>query len=161
MDSFKEQVKKLKIEDNVIFTGKVPWDEIHKYYQIPQVFVTASHTETQGLTLLEAMAASVPVIGYDDEAFRDVVVPDLNGYLFKENKDYLEYVEKTMSDKKLLERLSRQARINAESHSAKYYGEKVLDVYYTALGGSVSGGNEKKTLVSTMKSVVKKGFHGK
>ncbi len=161
MDSFKEQVKKLKIEDNVIFTGKVPWDEIHKYYQIPQVFVTASHTETQGLTLLEAMAASVPVIGYDDEAFRDVVVPDLNGYLFKENKDYLEYVEKTMSDKKLLERLSRQARINAESHSAKYYGEKVLDVYYTALGGSVSGGNEKKTFVSTMKSVVKKGFHGK
>lgn len=161
MDSFKEQVKKLKIEDNVIFTGKVPWDEIHKYYQIPQVFVTASHTETQGLTLLEAMAASVPVIGYDDEAFRDVVVPDLNGYLFKENKDYLEYVEKTMYDKKLLERLSRQARINAESHSAKYYGEKVLDVYYTALGGSVSGGNEKKTFVSTMKSVVKKGFHGK
>ncbi len=161
MESFKKQVKNLKIEDNVIFTGKVPWDEIHKYYQIPQVFVTASHTETQGLTLLEAMAASVPVIGYDDEAFRDVVVPDLNGYLFKENKDYLEYVEKTMKDKKLLERLSRQARINAESHSAKYYGEKVLDVYYTALGESGGDNGEKKTFVSTMKSVVKKGFHGK
>lgn len=146
MESFKKQVKNLKIEDNVIFTGKVPWDEIHKYYQIPQVFVTASHTETQGLTLLEAMAASVPVIGYDDEAFRDVVVPDLNGYLFKENKDYLEYVEKTMKDKKLLERLSRQARINAESHSAKYYGEKVLDVYYTALGESGGDNGEKKRL---------------
>lgn len=161
IDSFKKQAKKLKIEENVIFTGKVPWDEIHKYYQIPQIFVTASHTETQGLTLLEAMAASVPVIGLDDEAFRDVVVPDLNGYLFKEKKDYLEYVEKIMKDKKLLERLSRQARINAESHSAKYYGEKVLDVYYTALGGKPSDSGEKRTFVSTMKSVVKKGFHGK
>lgn len=161
MEEFKSQVKKLKIEDNVIFTGKIPWDNIHKYYQIPQVFVTASHTETQGLTLLEAMAASVPVVGFDDEAFRDVVVPDLNGYLFKEDKDYLEYIERIMKDKKLLERLSRQARINAESHSAKYYGEKVLDVYYTALGGRDSASSEKKTFVSTMKSVVRKGFHGK
>lgn len=161
MDEFKKHVKKLKIEDNVIFTGKIPWDKIHQYYQLPQVFVTASHTETQGLTLLEAMGASVPVVGLDDEAFRDVVVPDLNGYLFKDDKEYLKYIEKIMKDKKLLERLSRQARINAESHSAKYYGEKVLDVYYTALGGKPSDSGEKKSFVSTMKSVVRKGFHGK
>lgn len=160
IDKFKAQAKKLGIEKNVIFTGKIPWIDIHKYYQIPQVFVTASHTETQGLTLLEAMAASVPVVGYDDEAFRDVVIPDLNGYLFKDNDDYIEYIERIMKDKKLLERLSRQSRINAESHSAKYYAERVLDVYNTALDGTTSGG-EKKTFVSTMKSVVKKGLHGK
>ncbi len=160
IDKFKAQAKKLGIEKNVIFTGKIPWIDIHKYYQIPQVFVTASHTETQGLTLLEAMAASVPVVGYDDEAFRDVVIPDLNGYLFKDNDDYIEYIERIMKDKKLLERLSRQSRINAESHSAKYYAERVLDVYNTALDGTTSGG-EKKTFVSTMKSVLKKGLHGK
>lgn len=160
IDIFKKQAKDLGIEKNVIFTGKIPWVDIHKYYQIPQIFVTASHTETQGLTLLEAMAASVPVIGYDDEAFRDVVIPDLNGYLFKDDKEYLTYIEKVMNDKKLLERLSRQSRINAESHSAKYYAARVLDVYNTALDGTPSGG-EKKTFVSTMKSVVKKGLHGK
>ena len=38
--------------------------------------------------------------------------------------------------------------------------ERVLDVYNTALDGTTSGG-EKKTFVSTMKSVVKKGLHGK
>ncbi len=160
-DQFKEQAKNLKIEDNVIFTGKIPWDQIHKYYQIPQVFVTASHTETQGLTLLEAMAASVPVVALDDEAFRDVVIPDLNGYLFKDDKEYRESIEKIMDSSSLLERLSRQARITAEEHSAKYYAEKVLDVYYTALGGKPVGKKGKKTFITTMKSVVKKGLHGK
>ncbi len=161
IEQFKSQAKKLKITDNVIFTGKIPWEEIHEYYQIPQVFVTASHTETQGLTLLEAMAASVPVVALDDDAFRDVVIDDLNGYLFKNKKEYKQAIEKIMNDPVLQERLNRQARINAESHSSKYYAEMVLDVYYTALGGKPVGRKEKKTFVTTMKSVVKKGLHGK
>lgn len=163
IEFFKTQARKLNIQDNVIFTGKVPWEQIHKYYQIPNVFVTASHTETQGLTLLEAMAASVPVVAYDDDAFRDVVIHDLNGYLFKDKKDYRKYIKKIMNDKKVYERLSRQARIQGESHSSKYYAEKILDVYYAALGGRNEEGSskEKKTFFSKLKNVVKKGFNGK
>lgn len=164
IDFFKRQAKKLNIEDNVIFTGKIPWEEIHKYYQVPNIFVTASHTETQGLTLLEAMAASVPVVAFDDEAFRDVVIPDLNGYLFKDKKEYRKYIIKIMDNKLLYEKLSRQARIQGESHSAKYYAEKVLDVYYTALGGdepTEEEKQEKKTFISKVKNVVKRGFNGK
>ena len=163
MEFFKKQARKLGIADNVIFTGKVPWEEIHKYYQIPNVFVTASHTETQGLTVLEAMSASIPVVAYDDEAFRDVVVHDLNGYLFKDKKDYRKYIKKIMGDYRVFERLSRQARIQGESHSSKYYAEKILDVYYSALGGRPDDSvpKEKKTFFSKMKNVVKKGFNGK
>ncbi len=161
MELFQRQAKKLKIEENVIFAGKIAWEDIHKYYQIPDVFVTASHTETQGLTLLEAMAASVPVVALDDDAFRDVVIPDLNGYLFKNKKEYREDIEFIMKHPEVLKRLQRQARINAESHSAKYYAEKVLDVYYTALGGKPEEHKEKKTFFSKMKNVIKKGFHGK
>lgn len=164
IEFFKRQSRKLGIEKNIIFTGKIPWEEIHKYYQIPDVFVTASHTETQGLTLLEAMAASVPVVALDDEAFSEVVVPDLNGYLFKDKKDYRKYIIKIMNDKQLYNRLSRQARIQGESHSAKYYAEKVLDVYYTALGTEEPIGSnkkEKRTFVSKVKNVIRKGFNGK
>lgn len=159
IDLFKKQARDLHIENNVIFTGKIPWDQINKYYQIPNVFVTASHTETQGLTVLEAMAASIPVVALDDAAFRDVVVHDLNGYLFKDSKDYCKYIKKIMKDKKLYNRLSRQARIQGESHSSKYYAEKILDVYYAALGSDANQ-NVKKTFFSKMKNVVKKGFNG-
>jgi 1,2-diacylglycerol 3-alpha-glucosyltransferase len=164
IEFFKRQARKLDISDNVIFTGKIPWEDIHKYYQIPDVFVTASHTETQGLTLLEAMAASVPVVALHDEAFSEVVIPNLNGYLFKDKKEYRNYIIKIMKDRSLFERLSRQARIQGESHSSKYYAEKVLDVYYAALGGREPSEKEKKenrTFISKLKNVVKRGFNGK
>ena len=161
MDNFKKKVKELGITESVVFTGKIPWEQIHKYYQIPNIFVTASHTETQGLTLLEAMAASKPVVALDDEAFRMVVVSDLNGYLFKDNKEYISSINKIIKDEKLLDRLSRQARINAESHSSKYFAEKILDVYYAALGGKPEKEKPKKTFMSTVKNVVRKGLHGK
>ena len=162
-DLYKRQARKLGIGDSVIFTGKVPWAEINKYYQIPNIFVTASHTETQGLTLLEAMAASVPVVALEDEAFREVVVEDLNGYLFKDKKEYRKYILKIMKDQSVFERLSRQARIQGESHPSKYYAEKVLDVYYTALGGENGEPRkkEKRTFIDKVKNVVKRGFNGK
>ena len=74
---------KLKIKDNVIFTGKVPWNEIPNYYAIADIFTTASKTETQGLTVIEAMAAGLPVVALDDDSFRNVVIDGLTGYLFK------------------------------------------------------------------------------
>ena len=161
-DSFKTLAKDLEISDNVIFTGKIPWNSIHEYYQMASIFVSASHTETQGLTLLEAMGASIPVVAYDDEAFRDAVVDDLNGYLFNDDNDYIKYVLKLMNNKNLYKKMCRQARINAEAHSSKYYAEKVLDVYIMALGDDVDsdGDRQRRTFSSRMKNVIKKGFHG-
>ena len=159
-DTFKDQAKDLGISDSVIFTGKVPWEEINKYYQMGDVFVTASHTETQGLTVIEAMGASLPVVAYNDEAFRDVVIDGLNGYLFNDDKEYKDDILKLVNSDKLYKRMARQARINAESHSAKYYAEKVLDVYATALGGIPDENRPKRTFSDKMKNVIKKGFHG-
>ena len=156
-DMLKEQAKELGIENNVIFTGKIPWEHIHEYYQVPNVFVSASNTETQGLTLLEAMAAGVPVVALDDDAFREVIVDDLNGYLFKESEGYVNSIKKLMNDKKLYSKMSRQARINGEAHSSKYYAEKVLDVYNMALKGDAKG---NRSFSTKMFDVIKKGLHG-
>ena len=152
--------KKLKMEDNIIFTGKVPWNEVSLYYNLASAFTTASHTETQGLTVIEAMAASLPVVALDDEAFNTTVINDLNGYLFKDKKEYCKYMEKLMNDKDLCEKMGNQARINSNPYSSKYYAEKVLDVYYEALGGRPLK-KVKKTFLQRFKNVFKKGLHGK
>lgn len=130
---FKKLVLKEKLEDSIIFTGKVPWDDISLYYQLATVFTTASKTETQGLTVIEAMAASVPVVCVDDESFKNVVIDDLNGYLFKTKKQYIKYMTSLMTDNELLKRLSKQARRSAEPHSSKYFVLKVLEVYKLAV----------------------------
>lgn len=151
---------KLKMDNNIIFTGKVPWNEVSLYYNMANVFTTASHTETQGLTVIEAMAASIPVVALDDEAFNTTVINDLNGYLFKDKKEYCKYMDILMNNRDKCIKLGNQARINSNPYSSKYYAERVLDVYYLALGGRRRK-KEKKTFMSKFKNVFKKGLHGK
>ena len=133
MEEYKGTSKKLGIDKNTFFTGKVPWEEVPLYYRIADVFATASTTETQGLTVIEAMAASVAPICIDDESFRNTVIDGLNGRIFKTEDEYIKIVLELSKDKKTLTQLQKQARLNAEVHSSKYYGESVLDVYKHAI----------------------------
>ena len=132
LEKLKKLSKKLKIEDNVILTGPIKWTEVPYYYAIGDVFVTASKSETQGLTVIEAMAASLPIVAIQDESFSNVVIDGLNGKVFKNKKDYKKAIEKLIENKEELEIMSRQARITSESHSLKYYAEQILDVYKLA-----------------------------
>ena len=158
LEDYINMTKEYKIENNVIFTGKVAWKDIAKYYNISNIFVTASHTETQGLTLIEAMAASLPVVALNDESFKNVVINDLNGYLFNDEEEYKKYVLDLVIDRKKREKLGNQARINSETYSSKYYAERVLDVYYKAIGGRPT--KKKKTFLEKLKKVVKSGLNG-
>lgn len=132
LETFQKQAQKIK--QNVLFLGKIPWEEIAIYYQIASVFVTASKTETQGLTIIEAMAASVPVVAVEDESFSNIIIQELNGFVFKGKKQYKKYIETLMTDQDRLLKMGKQARISAEGHSSKYFAEKVLDVYKKAVG---------------------------
>jgi 1,2-diacylglycerol 3-alpha-glucosyltransferase len=156
--SFQKMAVKEKMEDNIIFTGKVPWEDVSKYYQFADIFVTASQSETQGLTVIEAIAASTPVVCINDESFKDAIVDDLNGYLFKNKKEYVKSITKIMNDQELWNRLSKQARISAEVHSSKYFAEKVLDVYKVAMKDTTT---VKKTFFNRFKKQVKRSMYGK
>ncbi len=158
MGHFKKMVKEYHLEKNVIFTGKVPYDDIPLYYEAADLFATASKTETQGLTVIEAMAASLPVLAINDDSFRIVVVDELNGYLFEDLKDYLKKVDYLVNNQKVLSKMSKQARVSAETHSSKYFAERVLDVYKTAI---TNHGETSNSLVGTIEGVIKRGFYGK
>ena len=122
-----------KVDKNVIFIGKVPWDDIPVFYNLGNAFISASTTETQGLTIIEAMAASLPALCINDESFSGTVVNDLNGYLFNDKAECCKMILKLAADKKLTKYLSNGARMSAEKHSSKYFAEKVLDVYKIAI----------------------------
>ena len=128
-----EKYTKDKGATNVIFTGKVPWDDIPVYYSLGSAFISASTTETQGLTIIEAMAASLPALCIDDESFNGTVVNDLNGYLFHNEKECKDVILKLYEDKKLTSYLSNGARSSAEKHSSRYFAERVLEVYLKAI----------------------------
>ena len=158
LEEYKNLVVKYKIQNNVIFTGKVPWDDIPVYYNISDIFVTASHTETQGLTVVEAMAASLPVIALNDEAFRNTVVDGLTGELFNNKKEYINKINSLIGDINKINNMGNQGRINSEAYSSKYFAERVLDVYELALNGR--NHKKNKSFFDRLKDTVKKGFKG-
>ena len=133
MDKYQKYSKENHLENNIIFTGKVSWDEIPVYYQLCQVFVTASVTETQGLTVVEALAASIPVVCVNDASFHNVVIPDLNGQLFKNKKQCKEYLIDLYEHPAKRKHMAVQARISSDRYGLKYYGEAILDVYRNAI----------------------------
>ena len=133
LDEYKNYVVDNKLSEKIIFTGKVPWEEIPEYYLMSDVFATASVSETQGLTVIEAMASSLPVVCINDESFVNTVIDNLNGKIFEDQEGYEKSIIELYNDSKLLKKLSNQSRISAERHSSKYFAEAVLDVYNSAI----------------------------
>lgn len=70
-----------RVEDRVIMPGKLTGQEVVNAYHAMDVFLFASHSETQGMVLAEAMTAGKPVIALDAPGAREVVHDGDNGLL--------------------------------------------------------------------------------
>ncbi|UCV27858.1 glycosyltransferase [Ferribacterium limneticum] len=76
MHDLKAQTAALGVQDSVIFIGYLDRKQaLPDCYAAADVFVFASRTETQGLVLLEAMAAGVPVIALSEMGTTDILAP--------------------------------------------------------------------------------------
>ncbi len=124
---------KNKLDNHVTFTGKVPWSEVPKYYQLANVFVTASKTETQGLTVIEAMAAEKPVVAIKDESFELVMTDKQDGLFFETDKEYQDLIIKLYKDKAYGKMIAKQARITANAYNPEVYAKRVLEVYESVI----------------------------
>ena len=132
-EKYEKYADSLGLADNVLFTGKVSWDDMPYYYQMATVFATASKTETQGLTVIEAMASNVVPVCMRDEAFLSMVTEELNGLFFETQEEYEKQILRLYDNKDELEYFNKQARIQAETYSSRYYAERVAEVYNRAI----------------------------
>lgn len=137
--------RKKGLENKIIFTGKAPWTDVPKYYSLCDVFVTASKTETQGLTVMEAMGASKPVVAIRDESFELMITDKKDGLFFDDEKSYVDMIYEVYKNKKLRDEISFNARLTADKYSPYNYAKNVLKVY--------------KKVVSKDTNVVKKVVH--
>ena len=77
----------LGVDGSVVFTGAKPWEIIPLYYQLGDIFATASTSETQGLTYIEAMAGRVPVAAKRDRSSEGVLTDGKTGYVFENDEE--------------------------------------------------------------------------
>lgn len=132
-----ELAHQLNVRDSVIFTGMQPWQNIGRMYQLGDVFVSASVTETQGLTFAEAMAASLPVIAMEDESIAGFVREGYNGHLFHNTEELAEALYEVLSNEAYRKKLSENALHSVKPLSAETFGlnaemfyQEILEAYH-------------------------------
>ena len=133
IDNIKNIIKKLKLEKNVILTGLIDYELIPAYYQVFNVMVSFSKTETQGLTIIEGLAASLPVVCVDDYSFRSMVQNNYNGFLFNSDDEYQKYILSLVNNKELYKTISMNAKNSVYSYSKEVFASRVLKVYHEAI----------------------------
>lgn len=101
-----EQAARLGITDTVFFVGKVMHDDLPPYYACCDLYVTASLSDTNSISMLEGMATGLPVLQRFDELNEGQVRDGVNGYIFYDEKDMyreiMAYKNKTQEEKEAL-----------------------------------------------------------
>lgn len=145
--------KKEGLENKIIFAGKAPWTDVPKYYSLCDLFVTASKTETQGLTVMEAMGASKPVVAIRDESFELMITDKKDGLFFDDEKSYVDMIYEVYKNKKLRDEISFNARLTADKYSPYNYAKNVLKVYEKVISKDT---NVVKKVVHNVKNIFTK-----
>ena len=87
LPDLKSQAKKLGIQDKVVFTGMIAPSETALYYKSADFFISASTSETQGLTYLEALASGTPIIAHGNPYLDNVITDQMFGTLYNHDND--------------------------------------------------------------------------
>lgn len=129
IDDLKEQAKKLGIKDKVIFSGKIPWTDVPKYYNIGDVFVNASLTETQGLTFIEAMAAETPIVAKYAPNLSEFISNNKNGIFVRKDSDFARAIINVLTNEKLSNKLATNGLETAKQYSVEEFADKLEMLY--------------------------------
>jgi glycosyltransferase involved in cell wall biosynthesis len=127
---------KLGLDAAVIFVGAVPYAEIAPYYAAADLFVFSSTTETQGLVLLESLAAGTPVVAVSAPGAADAL-KDGGGHLTEAtDDDFAQGIVRVLEDEGQLSKLRQEAPAVAERYSIDATTRLMIEVYEKVLAKS-------------------------
>lgn len=121
------------LQERVVFIGAVAPDEVSAYYLAADLFVFTSSSETQGLVLIEAMAAGTPVVAVEAPGSRDVLAKGGGCLVPPSREAFSAAVMRLLEGKKERERMGIAGRREAGRCSVLKSTEKLLSAYTKAL----------------------------
>lgn len=130
MTNLERECKRLNLENNIIFTGSVPWADIENYYALGDIFVGASTTETQGITYMEALAAGKPLLVRWDECLENVLVNNKNGIGFFGADDFVKGYFDICNN---YDEMVKGAYKKAEEYSDIIFAKNIEEVYKSCI----------------------------
>lgn len=133
-----ELAEKLGIDRSVIFTGMVNPCDVQEYYQLADVFVSASTSETQGLTYIEAAANGLPLLCRKDDCLQDIIIEGVNGYVYSSEEEFHEKLGIIMNNPEWRIKAGRQSEKIAESFDKEHFAATMETVYESVISGEQS-----------------------
>ena len=134
LENLKKQAKKLKTYECIHFVGKKLRTEVPLYYHMCDVFVSASLTETQGMTFVESFASHTPVFAREDDVLKELIKENETGYFFDSAKSFARKIENYFvlsNDEQVL--IQKQSALMSKPYARDVFIEKVLAVYQQAI----------------------------
>ncbi len=130
LESLEKLTKDLGIADSVKLSGPKPATEIADYYRSADAFISASLTETQGMTFIEALASGLPLFARKDDVLNNLLIPEKTGWFFSDENSLAELLQQfTEIPSSRLEEMKKDCLKVVEPFSAKTFGTRVLEVY--------------------------------
>ncbi|WP_286804421.1 glycosyltransferase [Marinimicrobium sp. UBA4209] len=125
-----QRIEQEALADHITLVGAIAPEDMATYYRLGDLFVFASKSETQGMVILEAMAASLPVVAVRSSGIDDVVREDENGYKTPDNLEvWCQRARQLIEDDMHRDRLSRQAQSFAQQYSTDAFARNVKGIY--------------------------------
>lgn len=130
-DNLQDRVQYMRLKEKVKFTGLVPYEHLPSYLAMVDGFVTASVTEVHPLSVIEAMASGLPVLGINSPGVGDTVIDGETGYLASE-EDLAVFTAKlirliTKHEQRI--KMGKNAQQAADKYSIVHTTQKLLENY--------------------------------
>ena len=120
----------LGIQKKVIFTGKCDPSETQDYYRLGDYFASASITETQGLTFMEAMAAHLIVLARYDDNLVGTIKDGETGFFFFNEGDFDEKLRYALAiDAPKKQHIIDAALEAIDVYSMERFYQNIIEVY--------------------------------
>lgn len=133
LEELKEYCKELQIDNQVIFTNTIPREKLPIYYQLGDIFVNASQSETQGLTYIEALGSSIPLLVQKDDCIKDVVENYYNGIYFEGEDDLTLKMKEILRAPETLKKIKSNTINSVFEYSKETYALRVFALYEEAI----------------------------
>jgi phosphatidylinositol alpha-mannosyltransferase len=128
---YERTVKEAGLED-VVFAGYAPYDDLPRYHRTADVFCApATGNESQGIVLLEAMAAGKPIVASNIEGYAGVLTHGVEGLLVlpKDSEGLAEALLQLLRDPELREAMGERGRQRAPQFGWERISQRVLSYY--------------------------------
>jgi glycosyltransferase involved in cell wall biosynthesis len=123
-------VRELNLVNKVIFLGRISKEQLIDAYRQATLFVFASKTETQGLVVMEALAAGLPVVALNAMGVRDFILQGKTGLLVEEDeKLFADACLSLLNDPERRKTMGQTARQWAIARSAKASALQLVRIY--------------------------------